>query len=152
MLYNLRTFLADVLANRVKVFQKAERVIAISLLVLMGVVVASATVEVGYEIVTGLMEPPGFFLGVSELLDVFGLFLMVLIGLELMTSVHMYLEDHRIHAEMMFLVALTAITRKIVIMDTASMEPMLVFGIGFLVIALAGGYYLIRNRRRSSEN
>ncbi len=65
----------------------------------MGVVVMSATVEVGYEILPSLREPPGFFLGVSELFDVFGLFLMVLIGLELMASIHLYLADHTIHAE-----------------------------------------------------
>ena len=54
----------------------------------MAVVVASAAVEVGYEVFKGLIQPPGLFLGVSELMDVFGLFLMVLIGLELMTSIH----------------------------------------------------------------
>ena len=135
-----------------EIFGRVEKVIAIVLLGLMGIVVASATIEVGYEIVTGLIDPPGFFLGVSELFDVFGLFLMVLIGLELMTSIHMYLDDHKIHAEMMFLVALTAVTRKIVIMDTGSMEPMLVFGIGFLVIALSAGYYLLRKKRVSSAD
>ncbi len=129
------------------IFHKAEKIIAIGLLVLMGVVVASGTIEVAYEIVTSLIEPPGFFLGVSELFDVFGLFLMVLIGLELMTSIHMYLDDHRIHAEMMFLVALTAVTRKIVIMDSSVMDPMLIFSIGFLIIALAAGYYLLRKNR-----
>ena len=132
------------------IFGRTERIIAIALLVLMGVVVASATIEVAYEIVTGLMDPPGFFLGVSELFDVFGLFLMVLIGLELMTSIHMYLDDQKIHAEMMFLVALTAVTRKIVIMDSGAMEPMLVFSIGFLVITLASGYYLISKNRLAS--
>ena len=116
----------------------------------MGIVVASATAEVAYEVVMGLINPPGFFLGVSELFDIFGLFLMVLIGLELMTSIHMYLDDHKIHAEMMFLVALTAVTRKIVIMDTGKVEPMLMFGIGFLIIALAAGYYLIRKKRPDS--
>ena len=134
------------------IFGKIERIIAIALLVLMGVVVASATVEVAYELVTGLMDPPGFFLGVSELFEVFGLFLMVLIGLELMTSIHMYLDDQKIHAEMMFLVALTAVTRKIVIMDSSAMDPMLVFSIGFLVITLASGYYLIRKNRPASGN
>lgn len=132
------------------IFHKAEKIIAIVLLSLMGVVVASGTIEVAYEIVTSLIDPPGFFLGVSELFDVFGLFLMVLIGLELMTSIHMYLDDHRIHAEMMFLVALTAVTRKIVIMDSTVMDPMLIFSIGFLVIALASGYYLLRKNRLAS--
>ncbi len=134
------------------IFGKIERIIAIALLVLMGVVVVSATVEVAYEIVTGLMDPPGFFLGVSELFEVFGLFLMVLIGLELMTSIHMYLDDQKIHAEMMFLVALTAVTGKIVIMDSSAMDPMLVFSIGFLVITLASGFYLIRKNRLASGN
>ncbi len=133
-------------------FEKAERYIAIALLVLMGIVVVSATVEVAYEVVTGLIDPPGFFLGVSELFDVFGLFLMVLIGLELMTSIHMYLDDHKIHAEMMFLVALTAVTRKIVILDAGKTEPMVAFGIGFLVITLAAGYYLIKKRNTDSDN
>ena len=133
-----------------KLFEKAEQFIALALLVLMGIVVASATAEVAYEVVMGLINPPGFFLGVSELFDIFGLFLMVLIGLELMTSIHMYLDDHKIHAEMMFLVALTAVTRKIVIMDTGKVEPMLMFGIGFLIIALAAGYYLIRKNRPDS--
>ena len=134
------------------IFHKAEKIIAIVLLLLMGVVVASGTIEVAYEIVTSLIDPPGFFLGVSELFDVFGLFLMILIGLELMTSIHMYLDDHRIHAEMMFLVALTAVTRKIVIMDSSVMDPMLIFSIGFLVIALASGYYLLKKNRLASSD
>ena len=128
------------------IFEKVGRYIAIALLGLMGVVVIAAIVELAYEIVTGLIQPPGFFLGVTELLETFGLFLMVLIGLELMTSIHMYLSDHTIHAEMMFLVAMTAVTRKIVILETSNTEPLLVFGLGFLILALSGGYFLIRKK------
>ena len=128
------------------IFEKMERYTAIALLVLMGIVVIAGTVEVAYEIVTGLIQPPGFFLGVTELFDTFGLFLMVLIGLELMATMHMYLSDHTIHVEMMLLVALTAVTRKVVILDTVKAEPLLVFGVGFLVLALSGGYFLIRKK------
>ncbi len=128
------------------IFEKAGRYIAIALLVLMGIVVIAAIVELAYEIVMGLIQPPGFFLGVTELLETFGLFLMVLIGLELMTSIHMYLSDHTIHAEMMFLVAMTAVTRKIVILETTTTEPLLLFGLGFLILALSGGYFLIRKK------
>ncbi len=128
------------------IFEKAGRYIAIALLVLMGIVVIAAIAELAYEIVMGLIQPPGFFLGVTELLETFGLFLMVLIGLELMTSIHMYLSDHTIHAEMMFLVAMTAVTRKIVILETGTTEPLLLFGLGFLILALSGGYFLIRKR------
>ena len=79
-----------------------------------------------YEIVTDLIQPPGFFLYVTELIDTFGLFLMVLIGLGLMATMHMYLSEHTIHVEMMFLVSMTAVARKVVILDTVKTEPLLV--------------------------
>ena len=129
------------------IFDRVERMIAMTLLIMMGVVVA-----VAYEVFKGMASPPGLFLGVAELLDVFGLFLMVLIGLELMTSIRMYLDDHKIHAEMMLLVAITAVTRKIVIMESSSKEPLLLFGIGFLIIALALGYYPIKQNRPASDS
>ncbi len=112
----------------------------------MGIVVIAAAAEIAFEIVTGLIQPPGFFLDVTELIDTFGLFLMVLIGLELMATMRMYLSDHTIHVEMMLLVALTAVTRKVVILDTVETEPLLVFGVGFLILALPGGYFLIRKK------
>jgi len=127
-------------------FGKMEQYIATALLVLMGIVLLAAVAELAYEIVTGLIQPPGFFLDVTELIDTFGLFLMVLIGLELMATMHMYLSDHTIHAEMMLLVALTAVTRKVVILDTVKTGPLLVFGVGFLILTLSGSFYLIRKK------
>ena len=128
------------------IFGKMEQYIATALLVLMGIVLLAAVAELAYEIVTGLIQPPGFFLDVTELIDTFGLFLMVLIGLELMATMHMYLSDHTIHAEMMLLVALPAVTRKVVILVTVKTGPLLVFGLGFLIFALSGSFYLIRKK------
>lgn len=123
---------------------KVERAIAIALLVLMAIVVISGVLEVAWVVFHDLFQPPGFFLGVEDLFDIFGLFLMVLIGLELMTSIEMYLKSNTIHAELMFLVALTAVARKVVILDANSIDPMTVFAIAALVVALSGGYYFIR--------
>ncbi|NIL95131.1 MAG: phosphate-starvation-inducible E-like protein [Woeseiaceae bacterium] len=129
-----------------EIIGKIERVIAIALLILMGIVVVSGVLEVAYVVLSDLLQPPGFFLGVDDLFDIFGLFLMVLIGLELMTSIKMYLDDNMIHAEIMFLVALTAVARKVVILDAKTIEPMTVFSIAALVIALSGGYYFIKKK------
>jgi uncharacterized membrane protein (DUF373 family) len=126
-----------------KIFDQTEKYIAITLLVLMTVVVILATLEIAYVVAMDIFTPPGFFIGVEDLFDLFGLFLMVMIGLELMASVHMYLKDHKIHAELMLLVAMTAITRKIVILDAKTIDPLLIFSIGFIVIALSVGYFLI---------
>ena len=78
-----------------EIFGKIERVIAMALLALMSVVVISGVLEVTWVVFHDLFQPPGFFLGVEDLFDIFGLFLMVLIGLELMTSIEMYLKDIR---------------------------------------------------------
>ncbi len=128
------------------ILEKTEKYIAMFLLILMGIVVIAATAEIAYGIVTDLIQPPGFFLDVTELIDTFGLFLMVLIGLELMATMQMYLSEHTIHIEMMFLVALTAVTRKVVILDTVKSEPLVVFGVGFLILGLSTGYFLIRKK------
>ena len=97
------------------IFRKAENYVAMFLLGLMGIVVIAATAEIAYEIVTDLIRPPGLFLDVTGIIDTFGLFLLVLIGLELMATMHTYLSEHTINVEMMFLVALTAVARKVVI-------------------------------------
>ncbi len=130
-----------------KFFDLLEKYAAYALLMLMAIIVFSATLEVAYVIATDMFKPPGFFIGVRDLFDLFGLLLMVLIGLELMTSIRMYLIDHSIHAELMLLVAITAITRKIVILDSEKTEPIMLFGIGFIILALTVGYYLIRRTR-----
>jgi len=134
----------------VKFFDEIEKYISFALLGLMAVIVAFSTFEVGYEIFRNIFEPPGFFLGVADLFELFGLFLMVLIGIELMTAIRMLLKDHNIHAELMLLVAITAVTRKIVILDATAIDALTVFAIGFLVVALCGGYYLFRRTRAAN--
>lgn len=134
-----------------KIFDRIEKIVSYALLALMTIIVISATLEVAYVVVTDLFRPPGFFVGVEDLFDVFGLFLLVLIGLELMESMRMYLKEHVIHAEMMVLVAITAITRKVVILDAKEIDPVLMFAIGFMVIALTAGFYLLRKSRNTVD-
>ena len=133
------------------IFAKIEKIIAIALLIIMTVVVVSGALEVAWVVMNDLFQPPGFFLGVEDLFDIFGLFLMVLIGLELMTSIEMYLKDNTIHAEVMFLVALTAVARKVVIMDAKTIDPMTVFAIAALVLALSVGYFFIKKQNAPGD-
>ncbi len=125
-------------------FDKVEKYIAVALLGIMAIVVASATLEVAYLVATNIFDPPGYFIGVEDLFKIFGLLLMVLIGLELLSSIRFYLKDNTIHAELMLLIAMTAVTRKVVILDAKDIDPMAMFGVGFMVIALAVGYFLVR--------
>ena len=58
----------------------------------------------------------------AELLNTFGIFLSVLIALELVETVEVYFKDHEIHAEIVLLVALIALARKVVLLDIHSLR------------------------------
>lgn len=129
-----------------------EKTIAYILLVLMTVVLLSAVIELGYEILKAVLNVnKDIILSRKELFGIFGLLLMVLIGLELLACIQMYLKHNTIQAEMMLLIALTAVTRKIVILDATETDPVSLFGIGFLVLVLAIGYYLIHKSQETIE-
>ncbi len=122
------------------VYEIYRRIITYALLLAMGIVVASATIELWSILITKLVEPPGFLLGLSELYELFGMILMVIIAIELMSSVHVYLKHESAHLEVMFLVAITAVTRKILLIDPKTMDPMFLIGVALLIAALAWGY------------
>ena len=121
-----------------------ERVITRILLVMMAVVVVLATIEVIWVVIKDVLTPPVFLLEIKELLDLFGLFLLVLIGLELLHSVKIFIEQREIHVESVLSVALIAVARKIIILDPKDQTEGILLGIAALVLALVIGYYVVR--------
>jgi uncharacterized membrane protein (DUF373 family) len=77
------------------------------------------------------------------MLEVFGFFLMVLIGLELLETIKAYLDEDRVHVEVVFLVALVAVSRKVIILDYKELDPNLLYGMSALIISLGVGYFLV---------
>jgi len=61
---------------RGKFFDQVEKYISYVLLGLKALIIASATLEVAYVIVTRVLRPPGYFIGVEDLFDLFGFFRM----------------------------------------------------------------------------
>jgi len=123
--------------------EKLERAIVLSLLVMMVAVVLLSTVDLGWTIVKDIITPPLFLLDIDELLDVFGMFLLVLIGVELLETVKMYLSKKTVHVEVVFTVAMIAIARKVIILDVKELSSLTLMGIGVIIIALSAGYYLL---------
>ncbi|NLI30621.1 MAG: phosphate-starvation-inducible E-like protein, partial [Nitrospiraceae bacterium] len=66
--------------ERIKAF---ERIVTVCLTIMMAVVVLLAMIELGWLIIKDILSPPLLILEIEELLDIFGLFLLVLIGVEL---------------------------------------------------------------------
>lgn len=121
-----------------------EKAIILALLGMMMLAVLVSMIELAVVLFQQLMEPPFLLLNISEMLEVFGFFLMVLIGLELLETIKSYLLDDRVHAEVVFLVALVAVSRKVIIIDYKELSPEMLFGTSALIIALGVGYFLVR--------
>ena len=128
--------------------EKFEAVITRVLLVMMAIVVLLATVELGWILVKDVLTPPVFLLEIEQLLELFGQFLLVLIGVELLHTVKNQIESREIHLEAMIAVALIAVARKIIVLEPKGLPEGTLLGVAALVLALTVGYYLVRRDRR----
>jgi len=127
-----------------KILKTFEAIIVVTLLGLMMVAVFISTIRLAVILFQQIMEPPVLLLNLEEMIEVFGFFMMVLIGLELLESIKAYLQQSRVHAEVVFLVAIVAVARKVIILDYKNIEWESLFGMAALIIALGAGYYLVR--------
>ena len=125
--------------------KKFERIIVKFLMLLMAAVLGLATVDLGWIVLQDIITPPVFVLEVSELLDIFGLFMLVLIGIELLeTIMKTYLTQGMPHYEVVLSVAIIAIARKVIILDLKEVGSSSLLGIAAIILALSAGYYLMR--------
>lgn len=135
--------------------KSGERVIIIILAILMALVLFISTFELGAIILKEVIETPeekGIVLDISELSRIFSFFLYILIGLELFVTVVMFLKENVIHGEVILLVGITAVSRKIIILDYEAMNPLTVIGLALLIGTMSLGYFLIKRSHRDSEN
>ena len=131
--------------------KKIERIVVSALLVMMVITVILATIEVGWILIKDIATEPMFLLEVEELLDIFGLFLLVLIGIELMETLKVYLTERAIHVEVVFTVALIAVGRKVIILDVKEMSSQTLLAIAAIIAAMSFGYFLLKYLRHHEK-
>lgn len=125
-----------------------EKIIIYVLSFMMMVVIILSTIEFAYILLTDILEPPIFLLNTNDLLEIFGFFLLILIGVELFETIRTYLYEHVVHIEVVVEVALIAIARKVIILDLKEVPPISMLGIAAIIIALAIAYFLVLYLRR----
>ena len=121
-----------------------ERAIVYTLLVLMMVTIAFAIFELSSILLRDLIKPPRLFLKIEGMFNVFGFFFLILIGLELLETIKTYFAEQQIHVEIVFLVAMIAVARKVIILELKSLPPVTLLGIASIILALALGYFLVK--------
>ncbi len=130
----------------IELLKKFERYILDALIIMLAFVILVATIELGWIIVKDLMRPPVFLLEITDLLEIFGFFLMVLIGIELLETMKAYVLENVIHVEIILEVALIAIARKVIILDFEKYDGLTVMGTAALIVASAAGFYAVKRR------
>ena len=108
------------------------------------IVVVLTTVELGWLIIYDIITPPIILLEIKEILEIFGFFLLVLIGIELLETIKAYLKTSVVHVEIVLEVALIAIARKVIILDISKYESLTLVGVAALISAVALAFWVIK--------
>jgi uncharacterized membrane protein (DUF373 family) len=139
----------------IRVLHRAIRICIKMLAVLMVFVIFLGVLDVVYQLYNDLITPPLLHLTVSEIFEVFGAFMVVLIAVEIFINIRLYLGSNTLPIQLVIATALMAIARKVIVLDLTDTPAEYVFAIGVVTLALGVTYWLIsgsgRIQRRGTD-
>ncbi|ACB00559.1 MULTISPECIES: phosphate-starvation-inducible PsiE family protein [Cyanophyceae] len=128
-----------------KLFKRYEKLMIQVLLAMMAIAIGLATLDFGWFLFQSIAAPPILLLNADQLLEVFSLFMLIIIGIELLESIiNTYLSKGRPHFEVVLSVAIIAIARKVIILDIKTTDSVSLFGIAAIILSLTVGYYFMK--------
>ena len=133
---------------------RIEQVEGLVARVLSVVMVAVILVAVGNLIIVLVQElfssPLGFFN--KTLFNVFGLFLNILIALELLENITAYLRKDVVLAELVIVTSLIAIARKIILLDLEKTSGTEIIGLAIAILSLSISYWIVRSTNAKKQD
>ena len=126
-----------------QLIEKIEVFVSKILSIAMVIVIAVAIIDLSANLIKQLVSTNyGEFNTV--LFKIFGLFLNILIALEILENITAYLRKHVVQVELVIVTSLIAISRKIIILDLNKVDVVDIIGLGTGVLALSISYWIIR--------
>lgn len=129
---------------------KFERIVIAALILMLALVILLSVIELGWVLIMDIITPPVFILEIRQLLELFGLFLLVLIGIELLETMKKYYTEGKVDLDVIISVSLIAIGRKIITMDPKAYEALTLVGMAAIILALFAGYWIINKSNRDT--
>lgn len=123
--------------------ERLEVFVSKILSLVMVVVILGSVIDLILYIIRELFAPRNTILK-DNLFVIFGLFLNVLIALEIMENITAYLKRHVIHVELVIVTSLIAVARKIIILDLEKKTAIDLVGLATAIFALSISYLIIR--------
>ncbi len=122
--------------------EKIESLVSIVLSLAMVVVIFVTIADLVTFLVFELIHSsPGSF--GTNLFRIFGLFLNVLIALELLENITAYLRKHVIQVELVIVTSLIAVSRKFIILDLEKTQAGELLALGVAIFSLSISYWVI---------
>jgi uncharacterized membrane protein (DUF373 family) len=128
---------------------KFERGVYYVLMFMLAAVIFLGVIELIIILLSATMADLSYRLVNHEILEIFGYFLLILIGIELLETMKSYLVKNEIHVEIIILVAIIAVARKIILLDpflegVELLNSAGMIALGVVIIALAASYFLVK--------
>lgn len=127
-----------------KIIEKIERGLVWGIMLVMTLILVLAFIDVLYVIKEKALSSPFFIIDADGLMSLFSLFLVLLIGLELLETIKTYLRDDIVHVEFVILVAIIAIGRKAIVWDFNKYTTEQLISLAVMILALGATYFLIK--------
>lgn len=134
-----------------KIVEKIETYVIYVLVVMLLLSVILGTIQLGRMLVDTVLQPPFLLIDPAALFNSFGLFLIILIGLELLKLLKLHLLHHKLRPEVVIEVAIIAVCNKVVTLDLKTLEGETIIGLAALLLALSVGYYVFTKAQREGE-
>ena len=140
----------DNLERIIKFTKRIKQGVSLAVLLLMAVIVASSVIELSIVLFNEIFDAKddSLSLDVDELFKIFSFVFIILIGFEMMETIEMYFKKNVVHAEVVLLVAVIAVTRKVILLDLEKYDPVAIIGLGIIILSLGACYYLIKRTYR----
>ncbi|MGJ0484238.1 MAG: phosphate-starvation-inducible PsiE family protein [Methylomicrobium sp.] len=130
------------------IIEKIERGVVYLLVILLLMSVVLGTVELGRVLIVGIMKAPRFLVDVNTLFESFALFLVIVVGLELLKSIKSYLLQGSINPSFVIEVAIIALGNKLITLDLKLIHPELLIGMAAIFFGLAATYFVLKKSGR----
>jgi len=115
-------------------------------LVMVIIIIISLGDLIGIVLGQFLLEP--ILVGHQTLFYLFGLFLDILIALEILENITAYLRKHIVQMELVIVTSLVAVARKIIIFDIKKAGGFDLIGLAIAILALSISYLIIKTTNR----
>jgi len=131
-------------------YEKLKQLIIFFLMGLLLVVVIVSTAFLAWNVIDKIFLQFNETAFQSIIIELFGLFFLVLVGIELFETLQMYTKERAVHVEVVLLVALIVAARKIIMIDYTKTSTDVFFGIAAVVVSIGITYYLLKKVSSSS--